>query len=307
MKRILTLVFLMILGKFTLTAQEKTGNHKMNSETSKSKSASKYYERGNTIKEVKELSQSGSNEKYYIAAYNKAFVYSEVKQVAKSSPVYSFYSVAVNGSRFDKPKNFDHNAPAGVKPVAVSFNNNGTMMYATCLKKGSVTNFTMYEATKLNNKWTGWKELEVAKSFESAGFPVISGSGDVLYFCAKSKGSKSGYDIYSCTYNDGWQKSSAVPGDVNSDGDDMYPTLFGDVLFYSSGAKGGEGSSDIIFTDLKSPKRECFNAGSEINSKSAEKMMILNADNKTGVLISNRKSSSKPQIYNFVAEDVFIK
>lgn len=309
MNRILTFLLFLILSGQTIYAQEKTGNHKMNSETSKTKSASKYYERGSSIKEVKELTDLGSNEKYYISRYDKGYVYSEIKKAAKySTPAtYNFYYVATAGNRIDKPKSFSLNAPAGVKPVAVSFSNDGNTMFATCLRNGSVSNFTIYEASKTKGSWTGWKELDMAKTFVSAGFPVVNSGNNTLYFCAKSKVNKSGYDIYTSVYNDGWQKASALQGDINSEGDDMYPTLYGDVLFYSSTAKGGEGSSDIILVDLKDAKRECFNVGSEINTKSAEKMLILNADNKTGVMISNKNQANKQQIFSFEAEHVFVK
>lgn len=309
MKYLLTLLIVMGLGTASLIAQAKKGTYKMNSETSKSKSASKLYERGSTIKDVSLLTQlSNTNSKFYIAPYEHGYVYSEEKKKSNTQAAdYSFYFVGVSGSRFDKPKTFALNAPKGLKPVAVSFSNDRLTMFATCLKPGPKTSYTIYQANKQNNVWSGWQELDIAKPFESAGFAVVNTAGNKMYLCAKSKIYKTGYDIYTSEYNDGWQKAILVQGDINSDGDDMFPTLFNDVLFYSSGAKGGEGGKDIIFVNLKDYSRECFNAGNKINTNAGEQMMILNEDNKSGLLIRNAPIATKAEVFRIVADDLFIK
>lgn len=308
-KRLTTIFLSVLFVNSSLFAQAKISNKSMNSETSKSKSASKLYERGSKSVDVTVLSQlSSNNSKFYITPYNKGYVYSEIKKggnIAKSNDV-NFYYVAESNGRFDKPQAFNLNTPTDLIPVAVSFNADETSMFITCLQKPSTSNYTIYQAKKTNGIWSDWKEVAMARKFESAGFPVVNESGTMLYFTAKTKASTKGYDIYSSKLNNGWQDAVPMIGDINSMGDDMYPTLFKDVLFYSSNDKGGEGKSDIIFIDLKDKAKICYNAGSIINTEANEQLMLLNKDNRTGILINDSNDSSKLELFHFKVEGDYI-
>ena len=307
---ILFLLPLLLSGSMLL-AQSKVSNQNSKSETSKSKSASKIYERGGKNIKVSPVTEVNSaSREFYVANYNGGYVYSVIStdQAPKRADEVSFYFVKEVNGRFDNPKKFELNAPSNLIPVAVSFDKNNVNMYITCVQPSKELKYSMYQAKFTGGKWSNWSELPVAKKMESAGFPVLDASGTKLYFCGKSKAGTRGYDIYSVmNTSNGWQDAKNVGADINSDGDDMFPTLFENVLFFSSNDKGGEGKFDFIFTDLNDKSMTCYNAGELLNTNSNDQMIILNSNNNTGVLINDSKLSSKSDLYSFKVEGTYIR
>ena len=279
-------------------------------ESSKSKSASKIYERGNKKITITNISSLNSvKDEFYISAYKDGFVYSVLKAgkpLITSNDV-SFYFVQSAYGRFGKPQKFDLNTPMGLMPVAVSFDRNNSKMFVTCSTSGKTQRYSIYEASLVGKKWSNWTEIAVSKQMKSAGFPVVDNSGTKLYFSAIPNAGSRGYDIYSVAKNrNGWQEAKNIGADINTDGNDMFPTLFNSHLFFSSNDKGGEGKYDIIFTDLNDKSFSCYNPGEPINSKSDEQMFILNADNTTGMLIRKNDTKAGFDIYQMKVDAAFI-
>ncbi len=293
-----------------LLAQAKVSNQNSKSETSKSKSASKIYERGGKNVTVSSLEEINSkNREYYIARYMNSYVYSviSVDQAPKKASDVSFYSIKEVNGRFDKPQKFELNAPEKLIPVAVSFDKNGSNMFITCVQPSVTLKYTIYQAKYTNGKWSNWTELPVARKMESSGFPVMDESGSRLYFCGQAKATVRGYDIYSVeNTKNGWQDAKNIGADINSDGDDMFPTFYKSNLFFSSNDKGGEGKFDIIFTDLSDKSFTCFNSGVLLNTEANDQMMLLNSDNSTGILINDSNSAGKSDLYKFKVEGAYI-
>ena len=114
-------------------------------ESSKSKSASKIYERGNKKITITTIASLNSvNDEFYISAYKDGYVYSVLKsgKTPSSSNDASFYFVQSSNGRFGKPQKFDLNTPAGLIPVAVSFDRNNSQMFVTCTTIGKNQRFT---------------------------------------------------------------------------------------------------------------------------------------------------------------------
>ena len=306
---ILSILFAVSMNQFVI-GQAKVSNKSMSGETSKSKSASKIYERGNkkiTITTIASL--NSANDEFYISAYKDGYVYSVLKsgKTPEASNDASFYFVQSAKGRFGKPQKFDLNTPIGLIPVAVSFDKNNSKMFVTCTTSGKNQRYNIYEASLVGKKWSNWTEIAVSKKMKSAGFPVVDSTGTKIYFSAIPIRGSRGYAIYSVTKTkSGWQDAKNIGEDINSDGNDMYPTLFNSHLFFSSNEKVGEGKYDIIFTDLNDNSFSCYNPGYPINSNSDEQMFILNADNTSGLLVRKNDSKAGFDIYQMKVDAAFI-
>ncbi len=90
--------------------------------------------------------------------------------------------------------------------------------------------------------------------------PFISPDGNFLFFC--SNGKTRNLEIYFSTrtgFNDDeWSKAIALPLDINSDADNMFPMIAGDgkTIYFSSNREGGSGGFDIYVSTLPNTIQE---------------------------------------------------
>src|SRR6478609_10876361 len=99
------------------------------------------------------------------------------------------------------------------------------------------------------------KNEQLATGYVLAGGPSLSVKEDTMYFCATLPGGKGDMDIwYSVKQSDGsWSKATSLPGDVNSDRYEGFPSVSsnGSLLFFTrhKGLDNTEaGCSDIYFS-----------------------------------------------------------
>lgn len=81
----------------------------------------------------------------------------------------------------------------------------------------------------------------------SVGHASLSSDGRVLYFASDMPGGIGGVDIW-CSFleNDGkWGTPQNLGSAVNSVGDELFPTIHGDKLYYSSNGFAGMGGLDV--------------------------------------------------------------
>lgn len=97
---------------------------------------------------------------------------------------------------------------------------------------------------------TDWSEEDFAyNNVEeySLGHAALSTGGSVLYYASDMPGGQGGVDIwYSELQNDGsWGAPKNAGSTINSAGDEMFPSVFGDTLYFSSDGRVGMGGLDI--------------------------------------------------------------
>ena len=111
-------------------------------------------------------------------------------------------------------------------------------------------NYDIYKISELpNGTWGNPEKLppEINTPYQEA-YPVISASGDTLYFASKGHNSMGGYDIFYSVYKNGkWSQAVNLGYPINSTFDD-YSIIYtnnGKYAYVSANRKGGYGGKDI--------------------------------------------------------------
>ncbi len=142
----------------------------------------------------------------------------------------------------------------------------------------------------------------------SVGHPCASDDGKTIIFVSDMAGGYGGKDLWWTSYNkkeDSWSKPVNLGPEVNSAGDDMFPTFAknGD-LYFSSNGHPGMGSLDIFRATKVGEEfkwENPVNVGAPINSESAD-FSLYERDERSGYFTSERKSENgefKGDLYSY--------
>ena len=124
----------------------------------------------------------------------------------------------------------------------------------------------------------------------SVGHPALSPDGKTLYFVSDMPGGLGGTDIYSCEWvNNEWGQPKNLGDKVNSFGNEMFPNINGDKLYFASDGWPGFGGLDIFCSTLsKGIWSKPVNLGLPLNSSFDDFSLALDARGKKGFFSSNR-------------------
>ncbi|MBK8042803.1 MAG: PD40 domain-containing protein [Haliscomenobacter sp.] len=104
-------------------------------------------------------------------------------------------------------------------------------------------------STLRNNTWTAPKPLEFQEPNINYGHPSISADGKKLYFSCNHPDGWGGYDIYvSDRTEEGWSPPKVLSRTVNTIGNEQFPYIDGDTLYFSSDFHPGMGGLDVFRT-----------------------------------------------------------
>lgn len=148
----------------------------------------------------------------------------------------------------------------------------------------------------------------------SLGHAFLSLDEKVLYYASDMSGGKGGVDIwYSELQDDGsWGTPQNAGEQINTPGDEMFPTVIGGDLYFSSSGHVGMGGLDIFKArGSKNSFGKAVNLGYPLNSASDDFAYVEYGESstaKTGYLSSNRKGGvGSDDIYSFVFQKPRIK
>lgn len=125
----------------------------------------------------------------------------------------------------------------------------------------------------------------------SCAHPTLSADGNTLYFSSDMPGTLGGQDIWMCRKNgDAWDKPVNLGFDVNTSGDEVFPSVKKDgTLFFSSNGLPGFGDLDIFSAKQIEGKWLLHrNEGLYLNSK-ADDFGITFLNDSIGYFSSNRE------------------
>lgn len=195
------------------------------------------------------------------------------------------------------------NIPAHEGPAV--FNVHNTIMYfnrselKSELKKTGTSFLKLYQAKWANGRWQDVEALPFNKEGYSIGHPALSPNGKTLYFTADFPGGFGGKDLYMSQYTQGkWSEPENLGPEINTRGDEMFPTIQDDgSLFFSSDGWGGLGGTDIYMANKENNAWVIKNLGFPLNSSKDDFGLILTKDKRTGYFASNREGSLSDDIY----------
>ena len=145
----------------------------------------------------------------------------------------------------------------------------------------------------------------------SVGHPTTNKAGTLLIFSSDMPGGSGGVDLYfskRATIKDQWGKPVNMGKLINTEGDEMFPSLYQDsVLFFASTGHPGLGGLDIfqIAINETDVKGKAINLGAPVNSSVDDFGLIRSEDGMKGYFTSNRRGSD--DIYSFLYHDYQLK
>ncbi|MFT4600083.1 MAG: outer membrane protein OmpA-like peptidoglycan-associated protein [Arenicella sp.] len=103
----------------------------------------------------------------------------------------------------------------------------------------------IFFSARRNQNWASFKKFPFNSESFNITHPALSNDGMTLYFASDMPGGEGGFDLYkSVQTSNEWSKPENLGPEVNSDKGEVFPTLVGNSLFFSSN-RGKYGGLDI--------------------------------------------------------------
>lgn len=161
----------------------------------------------------------------------------------------------------------------------------------------STSHLKLFRATlDSTGKWGDVRSFAHNGEDFSTGHPALSADGRTLYFASDRPGGFGGSDIWRC-HDDGsgWSRPENLGAIVNTPGNELFPTINGDALHFSSNAHENMGGLDIFEThEANGAWTDPRNIGAPINSSFDD----------FGFVIDTRATDATPGSYRgFLSSD----
>ena len=191
---------------------------------------------------------------------------------------------------------------------AISFTSDGKKAYYTRNQKKSrgVYQLEIWEASLIAGKWNNHKKLYFNNPNHSYFHPAITPDGKRLYYVSDDPTmSKGGTDIYFVDKNEdgSWKSTTNAGSDINTEGNELFPTFYEGSLFFSSNGHPGLGSLDIFRVINEKGIVAIKNLGYPINSSKDDFGFSINGNN--GFFSTNRYGSDDVLTFNY--EKAYVK
>ena len=186
---------------------------------------------------------------------------------------------------------------------SITFTKNGKTAYFT--RNGRKTNkgylLEIWEANFYEGKWHKNKKLFFNKNNYNYFHPSVTSDGNRLYYVSDEPNGYGGTDIYYIDKNEdgSWKPTSNAGQDINTSGNELFPTFYEGVLYFSSNGHPGLGGLDI-FKLAKDARGDLTikNLGYPINSDKDDLNFYIN--NGKGFFSSNRNGSDDIFAFDYV-------
>lgn len=148
----------------------------------------------------------------------------------------------------------------------------------------------------------GWSEpfvLPFQKERVNYGHPSLTSDGSLLFFSSDDPGGWGGHDIYVCEKTpEGWSDPKLLGRSINTPGNEQFPEIDNDTLYFSSDYITGMGGLDI-FRSYKTASGEWSppqNLKSPVNSGSDDFGLVVDrlSEKPEGVIIKGYFTSNRP-------------
>ena len=183
---------------------------------------------------------------------------------------------------------------------SISFTQDGNTAYYTQNQKKSkgIYQLEIWESKYINGRWTKGTKLFFNTASNSYFHPAITPDGKRLYYVSDDPNGRGGTDIYYIEKNEdgSWKPTQNAGQDINTEGDELFPTYYNGSLYFSSNGHPGMGGLDIFKLDKNNNGDLLIrNMGYPINSSKDDFGFSINKN--TGFFSSNRNGSD--DIYSF--------
>lgn len=230
-------------------------------------------------------------------------------------PYQNLYIAKIDGDLLKKSKSFSDKINTDFHDGPGSLTADGNTIYFTRVdniqKKGFVNRSKIYQAQKSGKNWKNIKPISLNSNDYSIAHPSVNGDNTLLFFTSDMPGGYGGKDIYmSVKEGENWGAPVNLGPDINTSGDEMFPTLRKDgMLFFSSNGLPGFGGLDI-YSAKKIDNKWILqrNEGMSLNSNTDD-FGITFLNDSMGFFSSNRdggKGNDDIYSYKFTSKSMVV-
>jgi tetratricopeptide (TPR) repeat protein/outer membrane protein OmpA-like peptidoglycan-associated protein len=226
----------------------------------------------------------------------------DTRKVIKTYDVKSYGAKEIIGQVFNGFKSDKMNLGA------VSFTADGKRAYYTRNQKKSFNTYQLeiWEAIQKDGKWMNAHKMFFNNPKFSYFHPAITPDGKRLYYVTDDNSGEGGTDIYYVERNEdgSWKNTVNLGQDINTAGNELFPTFYEGNLFLSSNGHPGLGGLDI-YRLIKGINGEPVlkNMGYPINSSKDD--FAFSIQGTKGFFSTNRSGSD--DILSFDFKQSFVK
>lgn len=146
---------------------------------------------------------------------------------------------------------FEHIINTASNEGTITFTSDRSEMYFTrCFADKEFDSYCKLMVCR--NRGASWSDPEVlsfVKPGINYGHPVITGHDSLLIFSANDPEGAGGYDLYYCQRTaEGWSTPISLGERINTIGNERFPSMYRDTLYFSSDHHPGLGGYDIFKT-----------------------------------------------------------
>lgn len=251
---------------------------------------------------------------YASGDYERIYFTSSRKEGKGKSKIYdvtgetnaNFFSIETTRKGWTKPEPISDAMNTVDEEGAGVFNNAfNQMFYTQCRKeRGESLGCDILAISRQNEAWGEPQELLLVDTSMVAAHPALSEDGLTMYFCSNIPGGVGGLDLWMVTRSSEtdllWSTPIHLGNEINTPGNEMFPTVRKDTLYFSSDGHVGFGGLDIFKAFQKDDKWIILNMGQPINSNADDFGLIAEIGNERGFFTSRRKGGKGgDDIYSF--------
>ncbi len=251
---------------------------------------------------------NSSESDFGVTVYDKEIIFSSARaEEGKSTSEASFLNLykAIrnpNSGQLSNPQKFLTNLNSAFNDATLTFSKDKSIVFFSrnfLTKKekldashGEISNVMIMKGRIQGNELVDITPLNFNSKKYNCSHPFVSPDGKLLFFVSDMPGGYGKSDIYVADlYNDGSTGEPVNLGPmINTPGTEMFPSMSGDTLFFSSNFHYGLGGLDIFYAKMGGKTNFSIpeNLGAPVNSN-ADDFSFVRLDNRTGYFSSDRK------------------
>ena len=193
---------------------------------------------------------------------------------------------------------------------SISFTQDGNTAYYTKNQEKSkgIYQLEIWESKYVNGNWNKGAKLFINNANYSFFHPAITPDGKRLYYASDDPNGSGGTDIYYIDKNEdgSWKPTQSAGQDINTEGDELFPTFYNGSLYFSSNGHPGMGGLDIFKVERNNKGSLLIkNMGYPINSSKDDLGFSINKS--SGFFSSNRNGSDDIYSFDFIQANLILK
>ncbi|NBB88428.1 MAG: OmpA family protein [Bacteroidetes bacterium] len=208
--------------------------------------------------EIVNWAQNSPHRDFSLGVYGGKIYFTSDRRQNKGEELYKWtgqkfmdiYQTPLNSSVEPKPVDIPINTEH--HEADITFHPNETeIVFTRCGASQQHYDFycQLYSSAKVDGRWTEPRPLPFLLPEVNYMHPAFSANGNTLYFSSDHPDNIGEQDLWQVSYSDlEWGQPQNMGSRINTQGREVYPTLDGDTLYFSSDYRVGFGGLDIFKT-----------------------------------------------------------